>query len=50
MKSPEEALRLNAARRLKRVYYFPENSAEGHLVPYVLPENAFYGHAQMPVL
>jgi len=49
MRSPEEALRINAVRRLKRVYYFP-GSVDGHVVPYDLPENSSYRHAQMPVL
>lgn len=50
MKSPEEALRVNAMRKLKQVYYFPGRNAEGNVVPYDLPQNSSYGHAQMPVL
>jgi len=50
MRSPEEALRVNALRRLQQVYYFPGNGVEGHVVPYDLPENSSYRHAQMPVL
>jgi len=50
MQSPVEALRVNARRRLNQVYYFPESRAGGHVVPYDLPENSSYRHAQMPVL
>jgi protein-S-isoprenylcysteine O-methyltransferase Ste14 len=50
MRSPEEALRINAVRRLKQLYYFPASDTDGHLVPYHLPENSSYRHAQMPVL
>lgn len=41
---------MNAVRRLQRVYYLPQESPGGQLVPYVLPENSFYRHAQMPIL
>jgi hypothetical protein len=50
MRSPEEALRINAVRRLKQVYYFPGSNVDGHVVRYDLPENSSYRHAQMPVL
>jgi hypothetical protein len=50
MRSPEEALRVNAVRKLKQTYYFPEDRPDGHLVAYDLPENSSYRHAQMPVL
>jgi len=36
MRSPEEALRPNAVRRLKQVYYFSGNDGDGHVVPYDL--------------
>jgi hypothetical protein len=45
-----EALGVNAVRGLKQVYYFPGDSPDGHVVPYDLPENSSYRHAQMPVL
>ena len=50
MRSPAEALRANAVRRLKQVYYLPRNSTDGQVVPYELPENSAYQHARMPIL
>jgi len=50
MRSPEEALRVSAVRKLKQVYYAPRNSLDGRVVPYELPENSSYSHAQMPIL
>ncbi|MFY9910455.1 MAG: methyltransferase [Candidatus Sulfotelmatobacter sp.] len=50
MRSPEEALRTNAVRRLQQVYYLPRNSPDGQLVPYSLPNDSFYRHARMPIL
>jgi protein-S-isoprenylcysteine O-methyltransferase Ste14 len=50
MRSPEEALRVNAVRKLQQVYYAPRNSLDGRLVPYELPENSSYSHARMPIL
>ena len=50
MRSPEEALRVSAVRKLQQVYYAPRNSLDGRVVPYELPENSSYSHARMPIL
>ncbi len=50
MRSPEEALRVSAVRKLKQVYYVPRSSLDGRVVPYELPENSSYSHARMPIL
>ena len=50
MRSPEEALRVSAVRKLKQVYYAPRNSLDGRVVPYELPDNSSYSHARMPIL
>lgn len=50
MRSPEEALRADAVRKLRQVYYFPGRGVDGHVIPYDLPKNSLYRHAQVPVL